>query len=79
MKTISSGGATQQPPHIKARLEAEAADVQYRAAVRKLDRQRLGLEDEIERTLKNLQRWEADRLRAVKTGTNTNSILSTMF
>jgi len=35
--------------------------------VRKLDRQRLGLEEHIEDALKNLQRWEADRLQSVKT------------
>jgi hypothetical protein len=35
--------------------------------VRKLDRQRLGLEEYIEDALKNLQRWEAERLQAVKT------------
>jgi len=32
-----------------------------------LDRQRLGLEEKIEDTLKTLQRWETERLRAVKT------------
>lgn len=55
------------PPYIRARIEAEEADKEYRVAVRKLDRQRLGLEERIEEALKNLQRWEADRLRAVKT------------
>jgi len=35
--------------------------------VRKLDRQRLGLEERVEETLKSLQKWELDRLRAVKT------------
>ena len=35
--------------------------------MRKLDRQRLGLEEHIEDALKNLQRWEADRLQSVKT------------
>ena len=40
---------------------------EYRIAVRKLDRQRLGLEERIEDVLKKLQRWEAERLQAVKT------------
>ena len=35
--------------------------------MRKLDGQRLGLEEYIEDALKNLQRWEAERLQAVKT------------
>ena len=56
-----------EPPHIRARAEANAADAAYRMAVRKLDRQRLGLEERLEETLKLLQKWELDRLRAVKT------------
>lgn len=55
------------PTHVRARQEAEEADKAYRLAVRKLDRHRLGLEEKIEDTLKLLQRWEAERLRAVKT------------
>jgi hypothetical protein len=57
-----------EPTYIKTRQDAEAADQEYRVAVRNLDRQRLSLEDRIEETLKTLQRWENDRLRAVKTG-----------
>nr|GAT46765.1 predicted protein [Mycena chlorophos] len=56
-----------EPAHIKARNEAEEADNAYRVAMRRLDRQRLGLEERIEETLKTLQRWEIERLRAVKT------------
>lgn len=52
---------------MRARREAEEADRAYRIAVRKLDRQRLNLEEHIEEALKTLQRWETDRLRAVKT------------
>lgn len=55
--------------YARVRQEAEDADRAYRVAVRKLDRQRLGLEERIEETLKLLQRSEAERLRAVKTGT----------
>ena len=55
-----------EPIHVRARLEADAADREYRIAVRKLDRQRLGLEERIEDTLKLLQRWETERLHAVK-------------
>lgn len=36
--------------------------------MRKLDRQRLGLEERIEEMLKTLQKWELERLAAVKTG-----------
>ena len=66
--SAANSGASGEPPHIRARHEAEDADKIYRVAVRKLDRQRLGLEEKIEETLKALQRWELDRLRAVKTG-----------
>ena len=59
---------TGEAPYVRARREADAADQEYRTAVRKLDRQRLGLEERVEDTLKNLQKWELDRLRAVKTG-----------
>lgn len=64
LNTNPSGEA----PYVRARREAESADQEYRVAVRKLDRQRLGLEERIEDTLKTLQKWELERLRAVKTG-----------
>ncbi|KAI6112615.1 hypothetical protein F5141DRAFT_1213876 [Pisolithus sp. B1] len=56
-----------EPPYVRLRQEAEEADKMYRVAVRKLDRQRLSLEERIEEVLKALQRSEAERLRAVKT------------
>ena len=59
--------STSEPAHIRARHEAEEADKTYRIGVRRLDRQRLTLEELIEDTLKVLQRWESERLRAVKT------------
>lgn len=57
-----------EPLYVRLRHEADEADKIYRVGVRKLDRQRLGLEERIEEVLKMLQRWEAERLRAVKTG-----------
>ena len=65
-KVISGNG---EPGYIKAREDAKVADQAYRVAARNLDRQRLVLEDRIEDTLHTLQRWEVDRLRAVKSGT----------
>ncbi|RXW11827.1 hypothetical protein EST38_g14029, partial [Candolleomyces aberdarensis] len=56
-----------EPVHVRTRHEAEEADKAYRVAVRRLDRQRLGFEELIEETLRVLQRWEAERLAAVKT------------
>lgn len=65
---------TGEAPYVRARHEAEAADQEYRAGIRKLDRQRLGLEERVEDMLKTLQKWELDRLRAVKTGMPSKSI-----
>jgi hypothetical protein len=58
-----------EPAHVRARNEAEEADKAYRIGMRRLDRQRLGVEERIEETLKALQKWESERLKAVKTGT----------
>ena len=63
----ANSSASGEPLHVRARLEADDADREYRVGVRKLDRQRLGLEERIEDTLRLLQRWETERLRAVKT------------
>lgn len=60
--------ANSEPGYIRARSEADDADKVYRIGVRKLDRQRLALEERIEDTLKLLQHMESERLRAVKTG-----------
>ncbi len=68
MKQIKASNDS-QPPHVRARIEADEADEAYRQGIRRLDRLRLALEDHIEESLKLLQRWETDRLRAVKTGT----------
>ncbi|KIK60405.1 hypothetical protein GYMLUDRAFT_73852 [Collybiopsis luxurians FD-317 M1] len=65
-KALNSNQSS-EPTHLKARHEAEDADKAYRVAVRQVDRQRLGLEERLEDTLKTLQRWELERLRAVKT------------
>lgn len=73
-KALTSN-ATNEPPYVRARREADAADQEYRTAIRKLDRQRLGLEERIEDTLKTLQKWELDRLRAVRTGRQDPNVL----
>ncbi|KAG7093658.1 hypothetical protein E1B28_007320 [Marasmius oreades] len=58
---------TNEPAFVRARHEAEEADKAYRVAVRQLDRRRLHLEERLEETFKTLQRWETERLRAIKT------------
>ncbi|KAF8909412.1 hypothetical protein CPB84DRAFT_1743969 [Gymnopilus junonius] len=66
-KALNNAAANTEPPYIRARQEADEADKAYRIGVRRLDRHRLALEERIEETLKLLQRWESERLRAVKT------------
>lgn len=73
-KALNANGQS-EPAHIKARHEAEEADKTFRIAIRRLDRQRLGVEEKIEETLKTLQRWETERLRAVKTGKMSSTCL----
>ncbi|KAF5383527.1 hypothetical protein D9615_003598 [Tricholomella constricta] len=65
-KVLNTAGSN-EPAYVRARQEADEADRVYRLAVRKLDRQRLALEERLEEMLKLLQRWEMERLRAVKT------------
>lgn len=66
-KALNTSSSSSEPAHIRARQEANEADNAYRLAVRRLDRHRLALEERIEEALKVLQRWEIERLRAVKT------------
>ncbi|KAG5649730.1 hypothetical protein H0H81_002332 [Sphagnurus paluster] len=66
-KVLNTAGGSGEPAYVRARNDADEADRAYRIAVRKLDRQRLGLEERLEEILKVLQRWETERLRAVKT------------
>ena len=63
-----AGEKSVEPLFILRRREAETAEKEYQLAVRKLDRQRLALEERIDDTLKLLQRWESERFRALKTG-----------
>jgi hypothetical protein len=60
-----------EPAHVRARHDADDADKTYRVGVRRLDRHRLVLEERLEEILKTLQKWEVERLRAVKTGTHS--------
>ncbi|QRV88863.1 Rho-GTPase-activating protein [Ceratobasidium sp. AG-Ba] len=66
-RAVKSANTPAEPPHVKARNEADLAEKAYRAGVRALDRQRLGVEEKVEEALKVLNKWEVERLRAVKT------------
>lgn len=69
VQTATAPGPPEDPLHVKARKAAQEADVEYRKAVRQLDEHRCRVEERVDDTLKALQRWEMDRLKAVKTGT----------
>jgi hypothetical protein len=71
-RAVKNANAPGEPPHIRARSEADVAERAYRAGVRTLDRQRLGVEEKVEEGLKILNKWEIERLRAVKTGEPLN-------
>ncbi|KAG8744195.1 hypothetical protein FRC10_010661 [Ceratobasidium sp. 414] len=66
-RAVKSANTPAEPPHVRARNEADVAERAYRAGVRALDRQRLGVEEKAEEGLKLLNKWEIERLRAVKT------------
>lgn len=68
MQQVVAGEKSGEPAFVQKRKEAEATEKEYQIAVKKLDRQRLALEERIDDTLKLLQRWESERLRALKTG-----------
>lgn len=55
-----------ETPAEKLRREAREADERYKAAVKKLDRLRCHLEEEMVDYLKFMERCELDRLRAIK-------------
>ncbi|KAL2760572.1 hypothetical protein ACRALDRAFT_1059639 [Sodiomyces alcalophilus JCM 7366] len=69
-----------ETPAERLRREAREADEKYKAAVRRLDELRCGLEQNIQLHLRFLERCELDRLRAIKTvildfsGTISNAI-----
>ncbi|KAG8861445.1 hypothetical protein FRB96_002894 [Tulasnella sp. 330] len=67
VQTARTGDPNTELPHVKARRAADEADATYRKAARSLDQHRCALEERIEETLKALQRWEMDRLNAIKT------------
>jgi intergrase/recombinase len=67
-RAVKNVNSPAEPPHIRARNEADAAEHAYRTGIRVLDKQRLGAEEKVEEALKVLNKWEIERLRVVKTG-----------
>ncbi|CCO28439.1 Rho-GTPase-activating protein 8 [Rhizoctonia solani AG-1 IB] len=66
-RAVKNVNSPAEPPHIRARNEADAAEHAYRTGIRVLDKQRLGAEEKVEEALKVLNKWEIERLRVVKT------------
>ncbi|WVN86968.1 uncharacterized protein L203_102143 [Cryptococcus depauperatus CBS 7841] len=57
---------TDEPQHVRLRREANKAEEAYRDAVWGAEERRLELEEHIERGLRLWERWERERLAAVK-------------
>jgi hypothetical protein len=60
--------STTEPAHVRARREAKKADNEYREALDALEVIRLRVEEQVELGLRIWDRWERERLGAVKTG-----------
>ncbi|XAO25445.1 hypothetical protein I312_104268 [Cryptococcus bacillisporus CA1280] len=56
-----------EPPHVRLRRDAHKADEMYREGVWSAEEKRLEMEERIERGLRLWERWERERLSAVKT------------
>ncbi|WVR08274.1 hypothetical protein IAU60_005321 [Kwoniella sp. DSM 27419] len=62
----ASLGNSDEPAHVRLRREATKADESYKEGVRSAEERRLEMEEEIERGLRLWERWERERLAAVK-------------
>nr|XP_019043257.1 hypothetical protein I302_07831 [Kwoniella bestiolae CBS 10118]OCF22187.1 hypothetical protein I302_07831 [Kwoniella bestiolae CBS 10118] len=56
-----------EPSHVRLRKEANKADETYKEGIRNAEERRLEMEESIERGLRLWERWERERLLAVKT------------
>lgn len=61
-------GGLNDPRHVRLRRDAEHAEESYRTAVRALDRARLGVEETLMVHFGYAERWENERVRAVRSG-----------
>jgi hypothetical protein len=67
---------TDEPPHVRLRRDAGAADDKYREAVRKTEDRRLEMEEMIERGLRVWERWERERLGVFQQGMSSYMYIS---
>nr|XP_018260514.1 GTPase activating protein [Kwoniella dejecticola CBS 10117]OBR82672.1 GTPase activating protein [Kwoniella dejecticola CBS 10117] len=63
----ASLGNSDEPHHVRLRKEASKADEAYKEGVRNAEERRLEMEESIEKGLRLWERWERERLVAVKT------------
>jgi hypothetical protein len=68
----SSLGASDEPAHVRLRREAIKADEGYKEGVRVAEEKRLEMEERIERGLRIWERWERERLGAVRNGISSS-------
>lgn len=64
----TSLGASDEPAHVRHRRDAIKADENYKEGVRVAEEKRLEMEERIERGLRIWERWERERLGAVRNG-----------
>jgi hypothetical protein len=64
----SALGSSDEPAHVRLRREAIKADESYKEGVRVAEEKRLEMEERIERGLRIWERWERERLGAVRNG-----------
>ena len=61
-------GSSDEPAHVRLRRDAIKADEGYKEGVRVAEEKRLEMEERIERGLRLWERWERERLGAVRNG-----------
>jgi hypothetical protein len=61
-------GNSDEPAHVRLRRDAVKADEAYKEGVSVVEDKRLDMEERIERGLRVWERWERERLSAVRTG-----------
>jgi hypothetical protein len=64
----TSLGTSDEPAHVRHRRDAIKADEAYKEGVRVAEEKRLEMEERIERGLRIWERWERERLGAVRNG-----------
>jgi hypothetical protein len=70
----TSLGSSDEPAHVRHRRDAIKADESYKEGVRVAEEKRLEMEERIERGLRIWERWERERLGAVRNGMSIATI-----